>query len=238
MKSFLYQIKGKNNDSYMSNWAWPPIWTDKVEANTAKEAKEIIEAIYDRKFPLRVLRKDLESNEFLLVIKEITEDDKHTQSLFIQHTCEQCAGQFRIIEKYQNGIGGGGSKYCSRDCESEAYKVNKLRVADDNVLNGQHKPVIYKITNKVDNKCYIGKTTQAFTLRWYQHFFQGCGTKFHDCIKLSKLEDWTFEILEVVVIPEEMKKLTDVTKLIFERECFYINQFDSINNGYNTVVKP
>jgi len=43
MPEFLFQIKGKRGEPTAgfyggdSNWSFPPIWQDKVEANNAKE---------------------------------------------------------------------------------------------------------------------------------------------------------------------------------------------------------
>jgi hypothetical protein len=96
-------------------------------------------------------------------------------------------------------------------------------------------PVIYMIQNNMTKMCYVGQTTQAFTLRWYQHFFQGGKTKFHQAIKESSVMDWTFRIVEIVEIDKEKyKKSEEVTKYITEREQFYIKHFDCINNGYNS----
>jgi hypothetical protein len=89
---------------------------------------------------------------------------------------------------------------------------------------------------------YIGKTTQVFTLRWYQHFFQSGTNKFHDAIRKSKISDWIFEIHEVIEFPENLREnkdfrtyLNDREKFIIERERYWINHFDSIANGYNSI---
>lgn len=99
----------------------------------------------------------------------------------------------------------------------------------------RHSPVIYKITNKNNNKCYIGQTTQPFTLRWYQHMFQPSDTKFHKEIKgNSTINDWTFEIIEVLKFKRE-DSTAERKKQLNERENHWIKFCDSINNGYNSM---
>lgn len=238
MKEFYYQIKGKNNpsDPYSyGKWAFPPIFSGKVEATDRKEAKLIIDEEYGRKFPLRVLDKDIDANEYLLAITEITENSGHSR-LFSSRECSTCGSEFRIIDKYNDAnCLNKGSEYCSDECKHEAKLIETVKWNEDNVMNGKHIPVIYKITNKKTGLSYIGKTTQAFTFRWYQHFFQLGSTKFHNEIKTTEISDWTFEVIEVVKIPDDTKEYSEADKFIFERERFWINHHDSIKNGYNSI---
>lgn len=237
MPQFLFQLKGKAGDSAYNNWQWPPVWSDKVEATDRKDAHAKIESDFGKKFPLRVLQKDIDSNEFLLVIKEIKPDDHHTLGLFENRECKQCGTQFKMIEKYQQGNSiGGGTTFCSFNCNDEFRRVDQLRITEANILSGNHVPVIYRITNKITGLCYVGKTTQVFTLRWYQHFFQGCGTEFHNYIKQYKITDWIFEVVEIVELPADCKQYKAAHRFILQREMFHINQNDSIANGYNTTA--
>jgi hypothetical protein len=241
-KSFYYQIKGKSNigndivDSYWGgqNWVFPSIFSGKVEAENKKEAKILIEEEYDKIFPLRVLKKDLESNEFLLSIEEIKEGS-HIWKLFELKTCLNCGETFYMIDKYNDhNTSYKGHEFCSYDCKEEQNNIRRMLSYENNNISGNQYPIIYKITNKNNNLCYIGKTTQVFTLRWYQHFFQSGNCKFHNAIKESKFIDWTFEVIELVKIPENIKRLAEIENIIFERERHWINYYDSINNGYNS----
>lgn len=260
MPEFYFQIKGKKYDkpektesdsdsedlsstsSYgyggwgSGNWSFPPIWSDMVEAKDRKEAHKKIEEMYEKKFLTRILKNDLDSNEFLLVIKEIAEDDHYTRSLFAVNECQQCQQKFKVIEKYHINKPGGGSTFCSSECGqkfNEAERIKKRSEPTDNISEGIHNPVIYRIFNKITNKSYIGKTKQAFTFRWYLHFFQyKKDTKFYTAIENSNVTDWTFEVIESIVIPE---KVEDDERYILERETFWINHYDSVRNGYNSV---
>lgn len=243
MKEFYYQIKGKNNpeDPYSyGKWQFPPIWSDKVSAKNKKEAKKKIDEEYGRVFPLRVLTKDLDSAEFLLSIKEIKKDDHHTKRLFEVHECKQCGKEFKVIEKYQQNSNYKGPVYCSDECKATGYELERMQNHEDwqtseFLIKRNRLPVIYKITNKATGKSYVGKTTQIFTFRWYQHFFCSTGTKFHEEIKNTQLTDWKFEILEQIDLPIQIKDMGTCNKFILERERKWINELNTIKEGYNSI---
>jgi hypothetical protein len=232
VKEWLYQLKGKSgeNGGYFV-WDWPPLFTGKVEAPDKKTAKELVEEEYGKIFPQRVLKKDLETNDFLLGIKEIAPDDHHTRKLFEVKTCKQCGDQFKMIEKYTITGPGGGPDFCCREC-SDLFNGANGRYLE---FEGGNPPVIYRVTNKTTGMCYIGKTRQVFTLRWYQHFFQGGDTKFHKAIKGSPVTDWLFEVVEIVAVPPEIEEMTEKDRFICAREQEWIKKHDSVANGYNTV---
>lgn len=190
MPEFFFQIKGKSGpDAYsMGNWAWPPIWSDKVDALDHDDAKRKIEEMYGKKFPLRVLKKDLDSNDFLLSITMITEHDSYFKRMFDVQECKCCGIKFRVIQNYQIGNPGGGMAYCSKECQRSHNEIEYYRNKEEG--NGIHVPVIYRIHNKTTNKSYVGKTKQAFTFRWYQHIFQPkADTKFYSEIEKTKITD-------------------------------------------------
>ena len=87
---------------------------------------------------------------------------------------------------------------------------------------------IYKITNTENGKCYIG-SSMNISNRWNQHKID-LNRKNHHSIKLQRSfnkygeEKFKYEIVEEVSIEE-----------LLIREQFYINFFDSYNNGYNSV---
>lgn len=255
MKEFYYQIKGKRDPKDpkredglwggVNNWVYPAIFVGKVTAEDKKKAQIIIEEEYGKKFPLRVLQKDLEANEFLLSIKEITEKEYYIKALFEERKCDICQRPFTLIEKYNDSHNFNNShNWCSHACQNESYKIREYAHAQQKqeALNisdyrGEHNPLIYKITNKIDdNRCYIGKTTQVFTLRWYQHFFQYGNNKFHDAVKKSKFIDWTFEVIEIVEIPNTLTRLEEIEGFVLERETFYMNKYNSISHGYNSLA--
>ena len=234
MPDFYYQIKGRKADSYGgSYWHWPPLVAGKVTAKDKKEARTLINDMHEREFPLRVKREDRDKNPFLLNLREIMPDDKRTIELFEEKTCPQCDSRFRLIDIYNDDHNHpGGREFCSHLCKS-AHAERHRAFDPSSEENARHAAFIYRIYNIKEDKCYIGQTRQAFTLRWYQHFYQSSGTPFHEEIKRFELTDWQFSLLEQVQIPDDVR---DVKNFIDGRERHWIGVFDSINNGYNTMT--
>ena len=91
---------------------------------------------------------------------------------------------------------------------------------------------IYKITNNVNHKLYIGKTNHS-ERRWKDH----CRLAFKDnhkeynkalyqAMRKYGLENFSFEIIE------ELKDYS----ISGEREQYWIQYYDSYNNGYNETT--
>lgn len=84
------------------------------------------------------------------------------------------------------------------------------------------KGFIYKITNKVNNKSYIGQTRYTVEFRWRQHQHKKDNTYFHNAIRKYGVENFIVEILEEC----DYKDLDS-------KEIYYIAKYDTFNNGYN-----
>lgn len=87
------------------------------------------------------------------------------------------------------------------------------------------KGIIYKITNKVNNKVYIGQTRYTLEFRWRQHQHKKDNTYFHNAIHKYGIENFELEILEECDI-----------ELLNSKEMFYIAKYDSFKNGYNLTI--
>ena len=88
---------------------------------------------------------------------------------------------------------------------------------------------IYKITNKVNGKSYIGQTIQSVKERFYQHCATKCSQAIlnmviHKAINKYGKSNFTIEVIEEV----ESTNLND-------RERYWIRYYDSYNNGYNST---
>lgn len=88
---------------------------------------------------------------------------------------------------------------------------------------------IYMITNKLNNKKYIGQSKHIFK-RWYEHYLESIkdreinNTVIHKAIRANGIENFNFSIIEIC----EIDKLD-------EREKYYISLYNTTieNGGYN-----
>jgi len=89
---------------------------------------------------------------------------------------------------------------------------------------------IYKITNKISKKCYIGETKESSPeIRWKQHIYtisrgRGCPA-LQDAVIKYGIENFTFEVL--IICFDENR---------FAHERNYIKKYNSVvPNGYNIL---
>ena len=87
------------------------------------------------------------------------------------------------------------------------------------------KGFIYKITNKVTGKSYIGQTRYTVEFRWRQHQHKKDGCYFHNSIHKYGAENFIVETLEECDFED-----------LDSREIYYIAKYDTFNNGYNTTI--
>lgn len=90
---------------------------------------------------------------------------------------------------------------------------------------------IYKITNLINNKCYIG-CSKNIEHRWIAHKSESIIEKnpqynysIHKAFRKYGIDNFSFEIIELT--SEDM---------LFGREKYWINFYNSYKNGYNETV--
>lgn len=87
---------------------------------------------------------------------------------------------------------------------------------------------IYKITNVLNDKCYIGQAKNMST-RWTQHVKAACGidcpanNKLYQAIEEDGIDNFMFELIEECE-PEELNA----------KEAYYIDLYNSVKFGYNS----
>ncbi|RXZ78185.1 hypothetical protein EBB07_29460 [Paenibacillaceae bacterium] len=90
--------------------------------------------------------------------------------------------------------------------------------------------IIYKITNKINNKCYIGLTRKTLGERITQHLYT-CRAKkrkkhkIHYAINKYGVDNFLFEEIDQAFSLDELNK----------KEILHIKTHDSIANGYNIL---
>ncbi len=88
---------------------------------------------------------------------------------------------------------------------------------------------IYKATNSLDGKMYIGLCTN-FKQRKARHLClakSGVETRFYNAIRKHGADNFVWDMVEQDI--ESLSKLK-------EREIFYIKLFDTYNSGYNSTL--
>ena len=90
--------------------------------------------------------------------------------------------------------------------------------------------IVYKITNKLNQKPYIGWTKKSLDERWNQHKraalrHQG-NRKFYNAIKKYGTDAWSLEIIQENLKPTEAK----------QKEMEFIETFNSYIDGYNSTL--
>ena len=80
---------------------------------------------------------------------------------------------------------------------------------------------IYKVTNKINGKVYIGQSVDIGR-RWRQHMTAKDDIYFHKAIQKYGVENFEWEVIE------QCKK-----KDLDAREAYWIEYYDSFNKGYN-----
>lgn len=85
--------------------------------------------------------------------------------------------------------------------------------------------IIYKITNKVNGKSYIGQTRYTLEFRWRQHLHKKDNTYFHNAIHKYGEENFKKEILEKC-------KVEDLNS----KEIYYIAKYNTFKEGYNLTI--
>ena len=91
--------------------------------------------------------------------------------------------------------------------------------------------LIYKITNKINNKCYIGQTIKTAEERWKEHQTHAFRTHENDvnktlykAIRKYGLENFTFEVLQDNIETYEQ---------LDKAEIYWIDFYNSFVKGYN-----
>lgn len=88
---------------------------------------------------------------------------------------------------------------------------------------------IYKVTNKINGKVYIGQTIKTIEERWRQHqnaaLKHDCQTHFARALRKYGIENFTIEQIDSVTSRNELD----------EKEIYWIQYYNSFKDGYNST---
>lgn len=87
---------------------------------------------------------------------------------------------------------------------------------------------IYKITNDVNEKIYIGKTVTSLEERWAKHLSaaKNGNTHLYRAMRKYGVEHFNISIIEDNISDEYLN----------EREIYWISYYDSMHTGYNSTI--
>ena len=89
--------------------------------------------------------------------------------------------------------------------------------------------IIYKISNSVNDKVYIGRTTQGLVVRFGRHKYdstRGSTCVIHRAMRKHGVNNFVCEQIDSA----------DGSDKLNELEIHHIKEHDSFNNGYNSTV--
>lgn len=98
--------------------------------------------------------------------------------------------------------------------------------------NKLFKGFIYKVTNKVNGKIYVGKTSTSIEKRWKNHVWTSKRATTTSILHHA-IRKYGEECFEVTLLDEASTK-----EALNEKERFWISQLDARNDaiGYNIAV--
>lgn len=91
--------------------------------------------------------------------------------------------------------------------------------------------LIYIATNQINNKSYIGQTTETLERRWYRHITTHINypDAFHSALKEYGCDNFVVRVLEDNIPDDKLN----------ERESYYIKKYNTFikdnGNGYNST---
>lgn len=208
MKCYFYRVR------IYESYSWGEALKGIVYAESTKIAKLKVAELLKEETTIEIIKKknhEYINGDFKLTVIECTEYWENYWTA--PKTCKECACEYIVIDYYRNGISASG-EHCSEECRLRFRLTQRQESYENYVLANKHPAIIYKITHKPSNQIYIGQTLQAFTLRWYQHFFHAGETKFHKLIKGTSPTEWTFEVQEIITDKKDQN-------FINQRNCFW-----------------
>lgn len=89
---------------------------------------------------------------------------------------------------------------------------------------------IYKITNLINKKIYVGKTSFTIQKRWQEHKKDASKNNFKNRPLYAALLKYGFENFSIEILEECSNELVN------KREVFWIKKLDSYESGYNATL--
>lgn len=130
--------------------------------------------------------------------------------------------------------------FCNQQCyiafqQNEAatfFKVKEIKncllendivISNDTISN--EKNIIYVLQNKINKKCYVGKSTVCLATRWNRHIKNSAEGKYAINKTIRKYGPENFDVFCLEIVGNK--------KQLAEREVFWIKKLGTFDYGYN-----
>jgi hypothetical protein len=240
-KAFIRVVKSINSGDFYNSFGSENIVKEPlIVAKDKEEVRRMLQEKYPQFFPDGKVytreTKDI-AQFFYVVIYELFEWERQQIDCPTKWECAHCKQSHENTylskpRKFEKLFGDlmfckSEEDYCLEAFKKEKYK--DVEMPDDEYFIKKDSPnYIYKITEKETGKCYVGKTRNAPFFRWWNHLTHS-HSPFGIYLRSTKLCSWTFEVLET--LPAEVQDSE-----VFRIESNYIRAFDSIDNGFNSLI--
>lgn len=225
-----------------SQWSTERFDHENVEQDTfispnRDTAKEYLHSKFG-KLPFRK-PKEAKENDLYLYLVPSTEYWYKRDHEELNVICDFCKTTTKVIGN-KNVIRDARGTYCSEQCKEDniiQFKNEDEWISKEDHLNiNQYESkyfvgYIYKITNKITMKSYVGQTIKPPLFRWWQHL------KVESKFEQVNLSDLVFEVIEVVTFDKndgtDIENFANAKDKLNKRESYYIKMFDCVEEGYN-----
>lgn len=170
------------------------------------------------KITIEEVRKSFEEKGYKLLSKEYI--NNNTKLDFI---CDRGHKHSIILASWKNGH---ICKFCSLE---DRRNKPKYKVCDSNgstKLNG----IVYRVSNKINNKMYIGQTIYSLHKRKIKHLSlankKSPTNHFHRALKKYDKDNFIWDIIGYCTSKKELDAM----------EFHYIKYYDTYKNGYNMTL--
>ncbi|WP_088041536.1 GIY-YIG nuclease family protein [Bacillus sp. EAC] len=122
--------------------------------------------------------------------------------------------------------------YDVEEIKNKKRAKRKWYISNQTTSNWKVKGIIYRATNTVNGKMYIGQTVKTLQVRMVNHRSDAMGKvsksnyHFHRAIRRYEFEAFEWEVIDEADNYEDLN----------EKEKYWIDYYDTFNNGYNMTV--
>lgn len=238
-KAFIRVVKSLNKDGYLSFTGDNIVEERLIEAKDKDEVKQFLLSKYPQFFQNnKVYTKETKDvAQFFYVVIFPLYNFELTTIEEGEWICDQCKqiheNKYISRPKIDHRLFPNKlfcfseDNICMNNFKKEYYK--DVELPDDEYYIRKNSPnYIYKITEKATGKCYIGKTRNEPFFRWWSHY-KHSNYPFGLYLSKTKITDWNFEVIHIM--PSEVSD-----KEVFRIESDYILKYDSILNGFNSLI--